>query len=308
MSQALIGLIGVIAGALLGGLVSLWVDRSKRRRAAVAAGLLVANELGDARGKVEIARTESERLAKERKAPTWWLGELPTRIWMLRATDLALGNLNQSILTKIGLQYTNIVSLNAQRSLQLTPDEKTLKEFADEVTAIDTVKTLLLGDIDRIGKPSPFAKFVCTALAVVAVIVLALVVLVPHVDVNSMTVASALEAPLGDSVFVRCNPDGDNWSCMAYPLPEARSSCGLTSLSGSPSVVLPRPFALLAASNTATCDHTGPPSRFEVSDDSKELVASMVLVGSAERGGNRRFILEPEPKTSWLKKAFGWGP
>jgi hypothetical protein len=81
MAAALIGLIGLIAGALLGGLLTFSVEMSKRRRTAHAAGSLVASEL----------TAVIDRLLNAASAPGGpkrWKGKLPTRAWETCAADL----------------------------------------------------------------------------------------------------------------------------------------------------------------------------------------------------------------------------
>jgi hypothetical protein len=77
MTAALIGLIGVVAGALLAGLANYEVERRKRLDAARAAGLLIADEL-----QVAVRRLKSAT------ADEWWAGELPTEAWKTNLKDL----------------------------------------------------------------------------------------------------------------------------------------------------------------------------------------------------------------------------
>jgi hypothetical protein len=79
VTAALIGLIGVIAGGLLGGAVNAVQERQRRRSAAETAGWLIAAEL-----KLAVQRIESA-LKKE----VWWRGDLATDAWRTRAVDVA---------------------------------------------------------------------------------------------------------------------------------------------------------------------------------------------------------------------------
>ena len=83
MAIAVIGLVGVIAGALLGGLVTLYVDRVKLRRQAVVAGRLISTEL-------EAIRT---RMQGSVNAGQWWVPDLPTEAW--KSQQESLGVLRQ---------------------------------------------------------------------------------------------------------------------------------------------------------------------------------------------------------------------
>ncbi len=81
MTGALIGLIGVIVGALLGGLLTFGVEASKRRKVAYAAGSLIATELTIIINRLMSAFPESGQ-------PERWQGSLPTTAWDARAADL----------------------------------------------------------------------------------------------------------------------------------------------------------------------------------------------------------------------------
>jgi hypothetical protein len=48
MNAALIGLLGLVVGALLTGVTTLWVEGNKRRKSAAVAAYLIAGELGRA--------------------------------------------------------------------------------------------------------------------------------------------------------------------------------------------------------------------------------------------------------------------
>jgi hypothetical protein len=79
MPEALIGLIGVIAGALLGGVVNADLERRKRRAAAVAAGWLIVSELEVSVRRITSALEESQL----------WKGDLPNEAWKANASDLS---------------------------------------------------------------------------------------------------------------------------------------------------------------------------------------------------------------------------
>lgn len=81
MAAALIGLIGIVAGALLGGLLTFGVETSKRRRSAYAAGTLIATELGVVINRLASAIPESGDTQR-------WEGSLPTTAWETHAVDI----------------------------------------------------------------------------------------------------------------------------------------------------------------------------------------------------------------------------
>src|SRR5579862_6984576 len=68
MSAAVFGLIGVVVGALLGGVVNLVVERSRRRSVALASGQVLDYEIKNAIDQIQSAVATK----------TWWLGDLPS--------------------------------------------------------------------------------------------------------------------------------------------------------------------------------------------------------------------------------------
>ncbi len=78
MSSALIGLFGVVVGALLSGIAARQIEQSKRRDRALMAGRLIAAELD-----AVIRRLQA---ASEAKAP--WPGALRTARWDEHAADV----------------------------------------------------------------------------------------------------------------------------------------------------------------------------------------------------------------------------
>jgi hypothetical protein len=105
MTAALVGLIGVIAGALLGGVVNYVIERRKRWAAADAAGRLIAGEL---------AATEL-RLQASSERKHWWAGDLPTEAWRTHAKDL--GAELPGVLQDLSTVYVNVIdSWNAERA------------------------------------------------------------------------------------------------------------------------------------------------------------------------------------------------
>jgi hypothetical protein len=88
MAIAVIGLVGVIAGALLGGLVSIYVDHLKEGRQALVAGRLISAELG----------TIKERMLGSAHSGRWWASDLPTEAWQTQRESLAaLRAVNRSL-------------------------------------------------------------------------------------------------------------------------------------------------------------------------------------------------------------------
>jgi hypothetical protein len=89
MTIALIGLIGVIAGALVAGLFTYQVERRRRIDTAQGAGHLILGEL-------QVVSAKLERV-------TGQPDELPTEMWNARAGEVALDRrIDPNLLTSLG--------------------------------------------------------------------------------------------------------------------------------------------------------------------------------------------------------------
>jgi hypothetical protein len=332
MIPALIGLIGVIAGALLGGIVNFVVDRQKQRRVARASGVLVDVELKAALVMVEAA-------AKER---SWWPGELATDAWEQHSIDFAIGLTNprpgtgessredsgsnvkggskieegsnklagespRHILERLGAAYANLHSWNVRRAVaarhsHLDIGDEAVKELLQEAAGLRAVRQSLAEDLKRLATPRPL-RAVRRWLVIAAVAVVALLLLVPHQVVNSTTVAAALQSGLGDRVFVRCEPNGDNWSCTEYQLSAPRSNCpvGISSTAAAP--LGGQTTVAVQHAADAQCVETGPPSKEDVSIDDSGRIEETPAGGGA-RATNRVVMNAPGPeKKSWVWQA-----
>src|SRR5260370_14422937 len=97
MTEALIGLIGVVVGALFGGIVNSVNDRRKQVASGRVAARLIAEEIAQSR----------ERLLSAKR--NWWEGDLPTTAWQAHVGDLALGiDLTNAELKDVFTAYTLI--------------------------------------------------------------------------------------------------------------------------------------------------------------------------------------------------------
>lgn len=247
MNTAVIGLIGVIVGAVLAGAVNLALDRRRRLARARVAGRLIGVELGVAEAKVTSALTVakavsevtnrsnvpksgdtasvdqdslfpadgSQRIAAvTEQLPAvdtagWWMGNLPTDAWKKHQSHLAT-NVNPNLLEMVAEAYALCVVLNDEHAEAKLSGARPRGNLADDVGALALARTQL-ADESKI-KPRKARQRVVRwspALAVtVAVIVLAIFALfAPRVDVNSATVTTALQSQLGHSMLVQCNPN-----------------------------------------------------------------------------------------------------
>lgn len=182
MSGALIGLIGVVAGALLGGAVSLYVQRNQERRLAAAAGRLIAGELG----------VVERRLRSSLVSQHWWDGELPNDAWQAHLKDLAL-NVSPAELEKVDAAYAIIDRWNKRRRTGAI-DPKTLERLEFAWRRIWKAQYWLLHRRAAANRPFRIAGNVSLLIAgILGVVVLGCALFIPRVDVNATTVATALE-------------------------------------------------------------------------------------------------------------------
>lgn len=205
MTAALVGLLGVIAGALLGGVVNYSVDRKKQRAAAQVAALLIARELRAAATKMGSAVTTKG----------WWQGCLPTGE-KHRLQQVAFGM--PAVLAPVTDAYGIIAIWNAAGRKE-PPD---LVRVAEGCKAIEGAQ----GHLERAMRPNPLPRWRWAARRPVQVAATMLVVLgalvglvVQRPDLDEVSVASAIEFALGENAVVECDRLGDDWLCTAYKLP-----------------------------------------------------------------------------------------
>jgi hypothetical protein len=105
MSVALIGLAGVLLGALVGGVINSYIESRRRLVAAQAAGLLIAAELA----------TAERRIASAIKDGEWWKDKLPSDAWQASAKELAVG-IRRTLLGRLYDVYTLLGMWNDSRT------------------------------------------------------------------------------------------------------------------------------------------------------------------------------------------------
>jgi hypothetical protein len=118
MSAALIGLIGVVAGALLGGVVNSRLELHKRRTAALASGRLIANELASIESRMRAARNTNE----------WWEGKLPDEMWVKHAKALAVDIRSSLVDDNLAVVYRNIAIWNESKPSETPKQNEDLKK------------------------------------------------------------------------------------------------------------------------------------------------------------------------------------
>jgi len=362
MTGALIGLVGVVAGALLGGLLTFGVEASKRRKTAYAAGSLIATELTVVIDTMKSAIPESG-------APQRWTGDLPTRAWDVRAADLVLNGIPASfpgapetldpriekllalcgptdpsppaipatqaqaqadllsrrrrlltprkpshssaerpdLFTRLGEVYASIDIWNSK------PGDPEQCALVREIQFYSTVR----GDLKRYTRSlarrgrTSFRRAASVALAIAVSVIAVILLITPRADVNSATVATALENHLDGTNVVQCEPSGvRDWQCIVYHLSEPLSACG-TGVVASGTAADDAVVEL--AVQRGSCAEVAPPTPYGVQDDGPELmVVHETPAVARERPEDRRLQFSastygiPEPSTSPWGKIINW--
>lgn len=318
MVAALIGLIGIAVGAVLGGVVNLSVEASKRRKLAYAAGQLIAAELD-----VVMRRMAS---SKSSSGAQWWSGELPSEAWKAHMSELATcapvrraaegeEDAAADLPAKLSKIYALIGRWDVVRTSTGTtsmiegraalPPPPVEADLDSDIERIRSVRSELLSYVNGLAGPRRVAIQRQITIATVIVILSSFVglMLVPRFDVNATTVASALETRLGSSELVDCESSGDHWACTDYHLSEPRSAC-LTAPVASSNQSSSGILSVGLIRQAAPCGQSGMPTLYEVVQNGSELICS-----PAQREQNviRAAINPvPVPKKNSLARAWDW--
>lgn len=285
MTVALIGLIGIAVGAVLGGLIQLWVEARKRHRAAHTAGLLIGAELDVITGRLESAKPNGGR---------WWSGNLPSEAWKAHRSELA-ADVDPQLLAKLSKIYTNVDRWDVNRE---QPDKPpAVDELDKDIAWFKSVRNELGNYASRLYSPVLVATRRSVSLLAVtaALLVGAWFTFTPRPNVTATTVASALQAHLGSSELVGCEPASNRWACTDYHLSESRNAClaSATALSSDLPVSLD---SINFKNNATSCGESMPPTLYAV-----ELVGANQIYSPAqiEQAGNRPTVyVEPIAKKS----------
>jgi hypothetical protein len=285
MTAALVGLIGVIVGGLLGGVASDIVERRVRRRSADAAGRVIAAELALAYARLNGAADAGE----------WWSGTLPTAAWRDHFAALA-AEAPDDLIGELATAYALLESWNDEgESARVANTNPATEDFRkDAVTARQAKEALVR--FTRAGDDSGARKLVLSTAAVaiaVAAFVLGVVLLVPRPNVNADTVAAAVEEAYGPRSLAECDPAADDWACTVYPLAQDRSACLSANTRASPLTVA----SAEAADTTDSCaaSQTATPEKVSVARSGEDLVFYEVPPPKKTAGQAERDIIRSRP-------------
>jgi hypothetical protein len=257
MSVALIGLMGVIAGALIGGWMNTRLEQRRRVLDAREAQSLIAAELDDAATRLQIAI----------RADEW--SPLPSGRWREGARPLLVA-VDREIGGALNSAYGVIQAWDAEsgnRKGQAPTDQ----EKTDFGRAEKEFRKLSkrLEDEDLKPPRESRQRGLRTAITVVAGLVVGAVLVyaafVPRPDLTDQTIASALQSKLGGGALVACSENEDGWLCHASPPPRRRPTCGTQA-----DTRAPRSQAELAVlvANSRCSKTPQSPVKFEVAEGS----------------------------------------
>jgi hypothetical protein len=295
MTAAVIGVIGVVAGALLGGLLNYQAERSRRRALACVAGNLIAAELNLAAKRVEgVIQGEG-----------WAPVDFPTQVWKENAGALAM-EVTPALIDELASAYALLElwdceknegnDLSAEKIDEITGEPKLFKSLATRVQAASR------GSGARFGRP---IRVLVGAVALVAVTVAFLAVLfVPRTETTDATIANALQEQLSGATTVDCSKAEGRWHCDVSYSRQPTGNCpsAATSLGG-----LGQAEVKLVSSQSG-CSLPGvatEPSSYDVAEGSDGPVATP-SPGQIERSIHRAAIQLDPPEKSFAERAISW--
>lgn len=334
MTAAFVGLIGVIAGALLGGLLNAALERQRRKVAAKGAGWLIAAELDSTVRRIESALDSGQ----------WWRGDCPTEAWQNHAKDLAFEASRPlresstisppdewsephestdeepvpassevvdrselpSLLERLAAAYAIVdrwnVDLADEAAGRSTRGGETVEanqeDLREDRAALDEASGLLKS---QLAPPSEMrARAVRRWGAILAPIVLAPVFVsaafVERLDVNEQTIARVLQDQVTPSGTVDCDSKGGDWICTTRRFERVRGACPTSARLSDP----PR-FAFADAERQ--------PRECEVQRSYEAIRRGEVIEFSPsrrERDKARKVILRRAPKEALISKVWKW--
>jgi hypothetical protein len=328
MTSALVGLLGVIAGGLLGGAVSYRVERRKRRDDATVAGRLIVLELEAA----------AVRLRKSGEAGKPWPGKLQDKRWQDHAGEL-LGFLPRerrkrtvqetepavepssppleeapgdgstgtvgsaqapgsvSLAEKLLEAYSLIDVWNAAAALSPAGEPVgDKKELKDDALRLERVGKELTAWLSRPRPQRVLGRFAAVALGTLALLAAGGALIVERPHATAQTVAAAIAAGLSGRQTVQClDQPGDAWDCTAQTVVDARSACG-ASLRLPPEQASTRRLA----GAPARCRPHGQPQRYEAVLRGDDVVAIPVASSAHSELEGRRATLDiPVDQERW---------
>jgi hypothetical protein len=237
VGTAVIGVIGVVVGALVAGLLSARAEREKARGRSRVAGSLIASELETSRVRLKGAHEDGR----------WWSAELSTRSWQEQGGALA-EEAGGDLIDALVAAYDVLESWDddRRRCADITPLLDDLKTQVDGLpNLIRRTKEVGRPPIGaRLKPPLRLLGFVALAVSLVA---LAIAAFAPRPELTDASIAGALQDQLVRGALVDCSKAEDRWHCdVSYP--RAVGRCNRQAMYRSPTAA-----ELVALESTHEC-------------------------------------------------------
>lgn len=267
MAAALIGVIGVILGALVTALLSFRAEANRRRGEARVAARLIAGEIDAA----------SIRIGAYATAKRWGADEISTKQWQENGPALA-AELPGATLERVLNAYALIESWESKREQCAggAVVEKDIAKLSQDQRSLSTFSASLKDAISRpVLARAPGLVWGLGLFALLAVgVVLATALLVPRAEMTDSSIAAALGSKFQDETFVSCSHSADRWHCdVGYP----RESCQVAGSLRSPATLLVAQRK--SGQQSKPCGGGAPPplatGSYEVADGPRGPVATL---------------------------------
>jgi hypothetical protein len=284
MAAALIGVIGVILGALVTALLSFRAEANRRRGEARVAARLIAGEINAA----------SIRAGAYASAKRWGADEISTKQWRENGPALA-AELSGATLERVLNAYDLIESWESKRGrcVGQPVDEKDIPALEKDEKALAALSASLKDAISRpflARAPGLVWGLGCLALLAVGVVI-ATALLVPRAEMTDSSIAAALGSEFQGEAFVSCSHSADRWHCdVGYP----REGCQAADSLRSPATLLVAQRK--SGQQSKSCGGgTQPPlatGSYEVADGPEGPVATLDPDEIAREKFRQAFLLE----------------
>jgi hypothetical protein len=210
VTVAVVGFIGVIAGALITAWFNQRAEKDRRRATARVAAHLIATELEQG----------TIRLRSSAKAGEWWSVNLSTELWKKNAPALA-AEIRRSLLEELARAYSLFEVWDQKRASAGAGEleEVTVQRLETNAAQIDSVAERLKTAVRR-PVATRAARPLQAALALGAFLLvcgLLYAASVPRTELTDASIATSLEVELPEAV-VGCSSNADQWLCeVSYP-------------------------------------------------------------------------------------------
>jgi hypothetical protein len=293
MTAAVIGVIGLIAGALITGLLDYRAARSNRRTRARVAGNLIATELELAIKRLDLARDKNR----------WWGQDFPSERWKANADALAV-DVRRTLIDELAEAYAMLESWNLERAegRDPVPNATQIKEIKDHRTRLNALKCRLRSEVRaplsaRVYKPIRF-----TAVAIAAVVVATPFLIAGFVQrpvLTDATIAAALQEKIAGPELVNCSDTTDRWVCdVTDSSPRCRVEVGRSA------AVARTVYATYAAKGAgAGCGGGNGSGTIEVGEGPDGPVA-VAKTSQIERQMHASAVRLDMPEKGWFERTF----